>query len=130
MQPNVTLQAKNIFRVLCGFLNSESGGTLYIGVTDLGYVSGIGGDMSYLRMTELDTYIRFIQDEAAKHFPVDVLSHFIIKPMFGNQVVSIRVEPYMGGIVEFDGKAFIRINNETREMNAKLKEMMQAKKKQ
>lgn len=130
MQPNVTLQAKNIFRVLCGFLNSESGGTLYIGVTDLGYVSGIGGDMSYLRMTELDTYIRFIQDEAAKHFPVDVLSHFIIKPMFGNQVVSIRVEPYLGGIVEFDGKAFIRINNETREMNAKLKEMMQAKKKQ
>lgn len=129
MQPNVALQEKNIFRVLCGFLNSESGGTLYIGVTDLGYVSGIGGDMLFLRMTELDTYIRFIQDEAAKYFPVDVLSHFIIKPMFGNQVVSIRVEPYMGGVVEFDGRAFIRINNETREMNAKLKDIMKTKKK-
>lgn len=128
MQPNVKLQERNIFRALCGFLNSEGGGTLYIGVTDLGYVSGIENDMLFLRMTELDTYIRFIQDEAANYFPVDVLKHFIIKPMFDNKVLAIQVEPYMQGIVEFEGKTFIRINNETREMNDKLKNLIRTKK--
>ena len=130
MQPNVTMQEKNIFKGLCGFLNSEGGGTLYIGVTDLGYVSGIENDMAYLRMTELDTYTRFIQDEAAKYFPVDVLSHFIIRPLFDGNVVAIKVEPYMGNVVDFEGKAYIRINNETREMNDKLKQLIKAKKNQ
>ena len=128
MQPNVTIQEKNIFKCLCGFLNSDGGGTLYIGVTDLGYVCGFDNDMRHLKLNELDSYIRFIQDEAAKFFPVDVLNQFVIKPMYEDKVVSIRVEPYTGGIVEFDGKPYIRINNETREMNDKLKKMVKAKK--
>lgn len=128
MQPNVTMQEKNIFKGLCGFLNSEGGGTLYIGVTDLGYVCGIGNDLAYLRITELDTYTRFIQDEAAKYYPVDVLSHFIIKPLFDCNVVAIKVEPYLRGVVEFEGKAYLRINNETREMNDKLKQLIKTKK--
>jgi hypothetical protein len=128
MQPNVAIQEKNIFKCLCGFLNSDGGGTLYIGVTDLGYVCGFDNDMRHLKLSELDSYIRFIQDEAAKFFPVDVLNQFVIKPMYEDKVVSIRVEPYMGGIVEFAGKPYIRINNETREMNDKLKKMIRAKK--
>ena len=128
MQPNVAIQEKNIFKCLCGFLNSDGGGTLYIGVTDLGYVCGFDNDMRHLKLNELDSYIRFIQDEAAKFFPVDVLNQFVIKPMYEDKVVSIRVEPYTDGIVEFDGKPYIRINNETREMNDKLKKMVKAKK--
>ena len=128
MQPNVAIQEKNIFKCLCGFLNSDGGGTLYIGVTDLGYVCGFDNDMRHLKLNELDSYIRFIQDEAAKFFPVDVLNQFVIKPMYEDKVVAIRVEPYMGGIVEFAGKPYIRINNETREMNDKLKKMAKAKK--
>ena len=48
--------------------------------------------------------------------------------MYEDKVVAIRVEPYTGGIVEFEGKPYIRINNETREMNDKLKKMVKAKK--
>ncbi len=128
MQPNLYIQERNIFRCLCGFLNTEGGGTLYIGVTDLGYVCGFDNDMQHLHMTEIDTYTRLIQDEASRFYPVDVLKHFIIKPMYDNRVIAIRVEPYVGGVVEFDGKAYIRINNETMEMNDKLKKMIRAKK--
>lgn len=128
MQPNVAIQEKNIFRCLCGFLNSEGGGTLYIGVTDLGYVCGFENDMKYLRMNGLDSYMRFIQDEAKKYFTVDVLNQFVIKPMYEDKVIAIRVEPYMGDIVEFQEKAFIRINNETREMNEKLRKIIKARK--
>lgn len=128
MQPNVAIQEKNIFKCLCGFLNSDGGGTLYIGVTDLGYVCGFDNDMRHLKLNELDSYIRFIQDEAARFFSVDVLNQFVIKPMYEDKVLAIRVEPYTGGIVEFEGRSYIRINNETREMNDKLKKMVKAKK--
>lgn len=128
MQPNVVIQERNIFKCLCGFLNSDGGGTLYIGVTDLGYVCGFDNDMKHLKMSELDSYTRFIQDEAKKYFPVDVLNQFVIKPMYEDKVIAIRVEPNMGGIVEFEGKSYIRINNETREMNEKLRKMVKAKK--
>ena len=128
MQPNVFMQEKNIFRCLCGFLNSDGGGTLYIGVTDLGYVCGFENDMKYLRFNELDTYIRYIQDEAKKFFGVDVLTHFYIKPVYDNRAMAIRVVPYENELIEFEGKAYIRINNETREMNEKLKKLIKAKK--
>ena len=128
MQPNVAIQEKNIFKCLCGFLNSEGGGTLYIGVTDLGYVCGVGNDMAYLKHTEMDTYTRYIQDAASRYYPVDVLNNFVIKPMYDNMVVAIKVDPYEDGVVEFEGKAYIRINNETMVMNPKLKKIIIAKK--
>jgi len=128
MQPNYHVQEKNIFKCLCGFLNSDGGGTLYIGVTDLGYVCGIENDLKHLNLTQLDPYIRFIQDEAKKFFPVEVINQFVIKPMYDNQVIAIRVEPYTEGVVELNEKAYIRINNETREMSEKLKSLVSDKK--
>lgn len=129
MQPNSSIQEKNIFKALCGFLNTEDGGTLYIGITDLGYVWGVENDMRYLNMSEMDTYTRFIQDRALSQFGgVDIIKHFIIKPVYDNRVVAIRVEPYEDGIVELNGKAYIRINNETREMNDKLRKLIREKK--
>lgn len=128
MQPNFFIQEKNIFKSLSGFLNTEEGGTLYLGVTDWGYVCGFDNDMKHLKCKQLDSFIRFIQDEAGKFFGNDVLKHFVIKPMYENKVLAIKVEPYEDGIVEFDGKAFIRINNETREMNDRLKQQVKRKK--
>lgn len=129
MMPNYFMQEKNIFKALCGFLNTDAGGTLYLGVTDLGYVCGIENDMKHLKMTELDTFTRFIQDRAALSFgEVDIISHFAIKPVYDNRVIAIRVEPYEDGVVELNGIAYIRINNETREMNAKLKKQIKEKK--
>ena len=127
MLPNHYIQEKNIFRSLCGFLNTEEGGTLYLGVTDLGYVCGFEGDMAHLKLQQLDSYIRFIQDEAGRFFENDVLHQFEIKPMYDDKVLAIKVKPYEDGVVEFDGKAFIRINNETRSMNDKLKQQIRRK---
>ena len=127
MLANHFIQEKNIFKSLCGFLNTEEGGTLYLGVTDLGYVCGFDGDMAHLKLQQLDSYIRFIQDEAGRFFENDVLNQFEMKPMYDDKVLAIKVKPYEDGVVEFDGKAFIRINNETRAMNDRLKQQIRRK---
>ena len=58
MQPNETVQELNVFRGVCAFLNSTTGGTLYIGVNDQGYVVGIDNDMKYLRFNNIDVIYR------------------------------------------------------------------------
>ena len=128
MMPNYFLQEKNIFKVLCGFLNTQAGGTLYIGVSDLGYVVGFESDMVYLKLSTIDAYMRFIQDEAKKYFDMEALAMFQMKPMYDEKVLAIKVEPYEKGIVEIDGTAYIRINNETLVMTDKMKTQMRAKK--
>lgn len=128
MMPNYHLQKKNIFKVLCGFLNTQAGGTLYIGVSDLGYVVGFEADMVYLKLDTIDSYMRFIQDEAKKSFSQDELALFQMKPMYDDKVLSIKVEPYENGIVELDGTAYIRINNETLVMTEKMMKQIRAKK--
>ncbi|MCQ2320379.1 MAG: ATP-binding protein [Bacteroidales bacterium] len=127
MLPNYFVQEKNIFKSLCGFLNTEEGGTLYLGVTDLGYVCGFENDMKYLKHYQLDSYIRFIQDEAGRFYGNDVLNQFEMKPMYDGKVLAIKVKPYEDGVVEFGGKAYIRINNETRAMNDRLKQQIRRK---
>lgn len=128
MLPNYYLQEKNIFKVLCGFLNTQAGGTLYIGVSDLGYIVGFEADMVYLKLGTIDAYMRFIQDEAKKYFDVDELAMFQMKPMYDDKVLSIKVDPYESGIVEMNGVAYIRVNNETLVMSEKMKKQMRAKK--
>ena len=128
MLPNYYLQEKNIFKVLCGFLNTQAGGTLYIGVSDLGYIVGFEADMVYLKLSTIDAYMRFIQDEAKKYFDVDELAMFQMKPMYDDKVLSIKVDPYESGIVEMNGVAYIRVNNETLVMSEKMKKQMRAKK--
>ena len=128
MMPNYFMQERNIFKALCGFLNTQAGGTLYIGVSDLGYVVGFEADMVYLKLGTIDAYMRFIQDEAKKFFDQDELALFQMKPMYDDKVLSIKVEPYEDGIVEIDGTAYIRINNETLVMSEKTKKQIRAKK--
>ncbi len=128
MMPNFYLQEKNIFKVLCGFLNTQAGGTLYIGVSDLGYVVGFEADMVYLKVRTIDAYMRFIQDEAKKFFDQDELALFQMKPLYDDKVLSIKVEPYENGIVELDGTPYIRINNETLVMTEKMRKQVRAKK--
>lgn len=48
-------QCMIITKTIAGFLNSE-GGTLYIGVNDLGYVCGINDDFSHLNDSTSDDY--------------------------------------------------------------------------
>ncbi len=123
MQAAPTKQCRNVMKGLCAFLNSESGGTLYIGVSDLGYITGIANDMKYLNCTGIDTYMRYIQDQAVIYFGKEIAAFLHIEPRFGKyDYIAIRVESYPYDIVrmagEGDGRsvAYIRINAESREM--------------
>ena len=116
MQADEYTQNRNVLRGICAFLNSTTGGTLYLGVNDQGYVTGIGNDMKYLNSSTIDNYMRYVQDTAIKYFGVDVTPYLHIEPLFDNTVVGIHVEAHPYRVVELDGTAYLRVNAESREM--------------
>jgi len=117
MQADPERQKHNVFRAVCAFLNSSIGGTVYLGVNDMGYVCGLANDFKALGCENIDTYTRkYIQDRLIDEFGLDVMTHIQISPMMDNDVVAIKVDPHPYRIVELDGVAYIRVNNEAREM--------------
>lgn len=123
MQPAPDIQKENIFKCVCGFLNSMTGGTLYLGVNDLGYVVGIEEDMKYLKKDTIDKYTRHIQDEAKKVFGLNLLKYItiVISNFQDGTIVELQVKPCEYKIVKFKEKEYIRINAETREMDEETK---------
>ena len=115
-----------IFKGICAFLNTETGGTLYLGVNDAGYVVGIENDLSYLKKN-MDSYMRLITDEAKKVFSMDVLANVSLVPMFDNRVVAIKIDPCEHTLVKSGGKAYIRMNGESVLMNGKLMREIQGR---
>ena len=132
MQPDPTVQMGNIVRGICAFLNSTTGGTLYIGVNDSGYVSGLENDMAFLGRTQMvksfDGYARWIQDELMKRLGMEVMAYIHIDAAYNERVVVIKVDPHPYRVVEVDGKSYIRVERESREMSEKLKRELGAKK--
>ena len=128
MQPNETAQELNIFRAICAFMNSETGGTLYLGVNDQGYVIGLEDDMKYLRMTEIDSYQRHIQDRAKHYFDTDGIMHLRMEPLYDNKVLAIHVEPHPYRVLDLNGTAYLRVNAESRVMPEKVRHEMIARK--
>ena len=116
MQPDEYTQNINVMKGICAFLNSTTGGTLYLGVNDQGYVTGIENDMRQLHCTTIDTYMRYVQDIAKKLFGVDVLPYLRIEPLYDNTVVAIHVEPHPYRVVELNKIAYLRVNAESRIM--------------
>ncbi len=115
--PNQPQQTTNVLRAICGFLNSQIGGTVYVGVNDQGYVHGLEEDFRYLHCTNFDTYVRLnIFDKCVQRFGKDVMTYIHIEPAFNDRVAMIRVDPFPFGVVELDGKAYVRADRETREM--------------
>lgn len=129
MEADEPKQLRNVLRGVCAFLNSQTGGTLYLGVSDSGYVKGIKGDLEYLKITSPDTYMRLhIQDPAKKLLGLDVITHLHFELLYDEQVIAIHVDPYPYRIVELEGKAYLRINAESREMSDAVKQQMLSKK--
>ena len=116
MQPDEYTQNINVMKGICAFLNSTTGGTLYLGVNDQGYVTGIETDMHQLHCTTIDTYMRYVQDVAKKLFGVDTLPYLRIEPLYDNTVVAIHVEPHPYRVVELNKVAYLRVNAESRIM--------------
>lgn len=117
MQPGPTIQKDNIFKSVSGFLNSNSGGTIYVGVNDLGYIVGIEEDLKYLKCKTIDSYIRYIQDELNKSFPQKIIKDIKISSIYENQVISIHIPASIDEIVPYKDNNYIRINAETRKMD-------------
>ena len=116
MQPDEYAQNLNVLKGVCAFLNSTTGGTLYLGVNDQGMVVGIENDMKFLNFHTIDSYMRYIQDTAKKHFGIDSLPYLRIEPLYDNTVVAIHVNPHPYRVVELNNTAYLRVNAESREM--------------
>lgn len=126
-------QEKTIFRSLCSFLNTQDGGTLYLGVNDSGGINGLANDLEHLqkkvagRYSGIDGYIRYITDRAKVWFDLDVRMHFRMEPLYDGRVVAISVDPYRHGVVEFDGMPYIRNNSESVRMSQTLRRQIEAR---
>ena len=109
----------NVFRSICAFLNTTDGGTLYMGVNDLGYVQGIESEFEYLKSITysnykgIDGYMRYITDQAKTYFDIDVVANIKMRPMYNDQVVAIEVAPYEFGVVKLGDAAYLRVNAES-----------------
>ncbi len=101
MSANMKLQSRNVFKGVCAFLNSMIGGTLYLGVNDMGYVIGLDNDLDFVKGS-LDSYIRLIQDEAKQAFEQSILDFLDFEVMFEGRVLAIKVRPYPDGLVYMD----------------------------
>ena len=128
MQPDEYAQNLNVLKGICAFLNSTTGGTLYLGVNDQGMVVGIDNDMKYLNYHTIDSYMRYVQDTAKKHFGIDTLPYLRIEPLYDNTVVAIHVEPHPYRVVELNNTAYLRVNAESREMPEQMRKEMLARK--
>ena len=128
MQPDEYTQNMNVLKGVCAFLNSTTGGVLYLGVNDQGYVTGLENDMKYLKQTSIDSYLRYVQDTAKKHFGIDTLPYLRIEPLYDNQVVAIHVDPHPYRVVELNNTAYLRVNAESREMPETMRQQLIANK--
>lgn len=115
MSANMKLQSRNVFKGVCAFLNSMIGGTLYLGVNDMGYVIGLDNDLDFVKGS-LDSYIRLIQDEAKQAFEQSILDFLDFEVMFEGRVVAIKVRPYPDGLVYMDKVPYKRNFGESEPM--------------
>lgn len=128
MQPDEYTQNHNVLKGVCAFLNSTTGGTLYLGVSDQGTVTGVENDMKYLKLSTIDSYMRYVQDTAKKYFGIDTLPYLRIEPLYDNTVVAIHVDPHPYRVVELNNTAYLRINAESREMPEQVRQELIARK--
>lgn len=124
MKPDEFAQNTNIMKAICAFLNSTTGGILYLGVNDQGYVTGIDNDMKYLKMQTIDAYMRYVQDIAKKFFGIDALPYLRTEPLYDDKVVAIHIDPHPYRVVELNGTAYLRVNAESRIMPEQLRLQM------
>ncbi len=124
MQASEFSQNENVMKGICAFLNSTTGGTLYLGVNDQGYVVGLQSDLEYLKTTSLDTYKRYVQDVAKKYFGVDTLPYLRIETLYDDTVVAVYVDPHPYRLVELNGVAYLRVNAESRIMPEEMRQQL------
>lgn len=118
MAANRRAQEREILEIICGFLNSQ-GGTLYIGVNDLGYEAGLAEDLRYRRSrgrkATLDGMI--VDLEALIHRSLDGYAQDHIRiasdPEAQKGVIAVSVDA-VERPVYLDGTIYVRHSTSTR----------------
>ena len=119
MQSDIKKQMNEILQVICGFLNHK-GGTLYIGVNDSGYVSGLEDDFRFFSKGQSDYDLVKAKDEMRNRFnlwanQLGALATDNISPLEfsnDNKYLKIKIRPSQK-VVKFDGTAYIRRDTST-----------------
>lgn len=118
MQPRPEEQMHEILEIIAGFLNSQ-GGTLYIGVNDLGYEAGLHEDLSYRRWKGLKATIdaEILTLEGAIHdkFPENVwnLVSASPDPESAKGVICVEIQASKEPVF-LDGMIWVRNSSSTR----------------
>ena len=118
MRPRPEAQEQEIMEIICGFLNS-TGGTLYIGVNDLGYEAGLADDKRFRRSRgkrdTIDAMIVDLESVIHNRLPGFAADHIQISSDQESTKGVIRVEiTPVDRPVELDGKIFVRHSSSTR----------------
>lgn len=94
MQPDLARQRQEVAAVICGLLNAD-GGTLYIGVNDQGYESGLEADMEYFGIKSMDKYILKIEHLIQTCLGSTANDYISIQAEEGNRypVAVVKVKP-------------------------------------
>ena len=116
MQANERAQMHELLIVVCSFLNAK-GGTLYVGVNNLGMASGLDADFVYLNNRKSDYDIDIIKDRFDLHFRqavhdnLGVLANDLVSAAFinvgGKWVYRVEVEA-SSELVYLEKQAFVR----------------------
>jgi hypothetical protein len=109
-----------IIKTVCGFLNSHSGGELYLGVRDNGYACGLKDDidtlyaLDHIKMKSIDSYRNYVKcliDQAfvsgnKKYRDTDVtldcIKYDIMTNSDGLEILRVRVDPFPYDVVLID----------------------------
>lgn len=115
---DVKTQLHEITHVICGFMNAR-GGSLYIGVNDSGYESGLQDDLVYrqshgLKAT-IDGMIVDLQNYLDRTMPPHAKDHWEISsdPESKKGVIIVKVLP-VEQPVELDGLIYVRSSSTTK----------------
>ena len=128
-------QMKTIRRVVCAFLNAPLGGTLYIGVNDEGFVSGISPDIEYMEKSVkggyagLDGYLRYLRAAIAEAFDQEVWTTLDIRPVMDGKVVAVTVPSYEEKVVSVDGTPWYRFGSECIKIDPQFRRKLDLRKK-
>ena len=118
---NKTLEEVSI-KTLAGFLNSQEGGTLLIGVDDEGQAVGLTGDYKSLKRKDRDGFEQHLQQVAGSQLGEAVpASYFSVNfhEIDGEDICQVTVTPSEGPVyVERSGRAmfYVRSGNLTKEL--------------
>ncbi len=117
MQPETNLQGAEIMKVICGFLNSDEGGTLYLGVSDLGVATGVQNDMKYLLRNE-DGYGRYVHNLINRELGT-IANQCTLNSEWeedeGYKVYMVHVKP-APELIRYKGAVWIRQDTEKRRL--------------